>query len=109
MTFRHIAASYIQWIWGQWGRLSALLVTSGVIVSLTIGMARATQRYDALCERVQTVFRRQDASHRTNFDVIDVGRRERAELLEKLDEILARLPADRGASSETDGPLSSSH
>lgn len=109
MTLRHILASYFQWIWGQWGRLSGMLVTLGVIVSLTIGMARATRRYDALCDRVQTVFRRQDASRQSNSNSIEVGRLERLELLRKLDEILARFPADRGASRATDGPLSSSH
>ncbi len=109
LTFRHILTSCFQWIWGQWGRLSGMLVTLGVIVSLTIGMTRATRRYDALCDRVQTVFRRHDASPHSDSNSIEVGRRERLELLRKLDEILARFPADGGASRATGGPLSSSH
>jgi hypothetical protein len=119
MTLRHIVASYIQWIWGQWGRLSALFVTLAVIASLTVGMARATRRYDALAGRVQAVFHRRDAAstsaphahfhahHDPERD--DVERRERAELLRKLDEILARLPDDRGASTAARGPHLSSH
>ena len=107
--FKHIAVSYIRWIWGQWSRLSAMFVTVGVIVSLTIGMARATQRYDALCDRVQTAFRRQDAARTSHDDSDDVGHFERVELLHKLDEILARLPDAPGTSRPTHGPLTSSH
>ena len=108
MTFKHIAASYFRWIWGQWGRLSALFVTVGVIVSLTIGMTRATRRYDALSARVQAAFHRQDAPRPPALYSSDLQGRERVEVLQKLDEILARLPADRGASPVTHGPLSSS-
>jgi len=111
MTFNHVLRAYCIWIWGQWSRLSAFFITTCVIAALTIGMAQTTRRYNQLCDRVQSAFRRQDTARLAlSSEARDAaGHREREEVLHKLDEILARLPEGREASVSTHGPLSSSH
>jgi hypothetical protein len=93
MTLKQIASSYCIWVWGQWTRLSAFFVTTCIIAALALRMVQTNRRYNRLIESAQSAFRGQDEAREARSDEArDCAGRDHAEVLRKLDEILARLP-----------------